>query len=503
MIVREDFEDAGDDDGLFSGWDPETRSYDTSTWQYEGAEVAAASGNRDQWEAVPGSTAAGGAGGSGDSHRVTHLLGQSESAGSGGASFRGEPERDDTLQHPRCVYQVLTRHFARYTPEMVSRVCGMSPEQFTQVAEAICANSGPRAHHDVGLLGGLDPAHRRRAVHPRRVDPAGTARQHRPPRRRDHGAARPRHDPGLHRHPDALRPAARVHPHAERAQGDAPAGVPGRRRGAEGLLGQHARLRDQPAQGLVRRRGDGRERLLLRPPAPHLRRPLDVHHRPQDDRRRVRGLLRARGEPGGGDDELQAAAPRPGGPALARRARPAGDRDRHLLEERPRDRDRGDADRGHRHRGVPAPRGDAHREGRLVHQHPAPAAVAPPGRRAAGGRAQRPVVRPRAGPPDPGPARGLRPRARRGDPGPHLGLPDRGTPRRPGRPRGPRRDLRIPRRRRQPGRRLHRPARRRVHGLRLLDLLRRVRATGSTRRPGACRPAGRAPRRWSGAGRGR
>jgi formate dehydrogenase major subunit len=144
MLVREDFEDAGDDDGLFSGWDPETRSYDTSTWQYEGAEVAAASGNRDQWDVVSGSTAEGGGGGGSDddTHRVTHLLGQSESAGSGGASFRGEPERDETLAHPRCVYQVLKRHFARYTPEMVSRVCGMSPEQFTGVAEAICANSG-------------------------------------------------------------------------------------------------------------------------------------------------------------------------------------------------------------------------------------------------------------------------------------------------------------------------------------------------------------------------
>ena len=69
-----------------------------------------------------------------ETQRVAHLLGQSEGAGSGGATFSGEPHRDDTLQHPRCVYQVLKRHFARYTPEMVSRVCGMSPGQFRQVA---------------------------------------------------------------------------------------------------------------------------------------------------------------------------------------------------------------------------------------------------------------------------------------------------------------------------------------------------------------------------------
>jgi formate dehydrogenase major subunit len=34
MLVREEFVDAGDDDGLFSGWDPETRSYDTISGVY-------------------------------------------------------------------------------------------------------------------------------------------------------------------------------------------------------------------------------------------------------------------------------------------------------------------------------------------------------------------------------------------------------------------------------------------------------------------------------------
>ena len=33
--------------------------------------------------------------------------------------------QDPTLQHPRCVYQVLKRHFSRYTPEMVERACGV------------------------------------------------------------------------------------------------------------------------------------------------------------------------------------------------------------------------------------------------------------------------------------------------------------------------------------------------------------------------------------------
>ena len=136
MLVSEDFVDVGDE-GLFSGWDARTGSYDTSTWQYEGADVAAASGDRDDWDSDLHQPEARRA-----SHRLTHLLGQSESAGVGGATITGEPVRDDTLTHPRCVYQVLKRHFARYTPEMVSQVCGMSAAQFREVAEAICANSG-------------------------------------------------------------------------------------------------------------------------------------------------------------------------------------------------------------------------------------------------------------------------------------------------------------------------------------------------------------------------
>jgi len=50
--------------------------------------------------------------------------------------------RDETLQHPRCVFQVLRRHFARYTPEMVEEVCGIAPQLFARVAAAICGASG-------------------------------------------------------------------------------------------------------------------------------------------------------------------------------------------------------------------------------------------------------------------------------------------------------------------------------------------------------------------------
>ena len=42
--------------------------------------------------------------------------------------MEGEPKRDETLEHPRTVFRQLMRHYARYTPEMVERVCGISQD---------------------------------------------------------------------------------------------------------------------------------------------------------------------------------------------------------------------------------------------------------------------------------------------------------------------------------------------------------------------------------------
>jgi formate dehydrogenase major subunit len=49
---------------------------------------------------------------------------------------------DPTLAHPRCVFQLLKRHFARYTPDLVAWVCGCKAEEFIRVAELLCRNSG-------------------------------------------------------------------------------------------------------------------------------------------------------------------------------------------------------------------------------------------------------------------------------------------------------------------------------------------------------------------------
>jgi formate dehydrogenase major subunit len=128
-IIGEDFQDVEDLDGLFSGFDQDSGSYDSTTWEYEGVSAAPAAGHRDPQQAggPPGKS-------SGESH--------SETSGSGGPAVGGKPHRDETLQHPRCVFQILKRHFARYTPEMVAEICGVPEEHFLRVAEELTRNSG-------------------------------------------------------------------------------------------------------------------------------------------------------------------------------------------------------------------------------------------------------------------------------------------------------------------------------------------------------------------------
>jgi formate dehydrogenase major subunit len=128
-IVSQEFLDTEDLDGLFSGYDPEKRVYDVSTWVYEGVEeVAPAAGEHE----LPGAHG-------GEVHKETA---RAEQYGSGGAAIRAKPKRDETLQHPRCVYQLLKRHFARYTPEVVADICGIPVEQFHEIAQSVTENSG-------------------------------------------------------------------------------------------------------------------------------------------------------------------------------------------------------------------------------------------------------------------------------------------------------------------------------------------------------------------------
>ena len=116
VILAEDFADTEDLDGVFSGLDTAAHRYDKSTWSYQGAMLRAAAGSR----GVPYDLT-----GRGDSTAAT-----------------GTPQVAESLEHPRCVFQVLKRHFARYTPEMVEQACGVPPDVFTRVCELLTANSG-------------------------------------------------------------------------------------------------------------------------------------------------------------------------------------------------------------------------------------------------------------------------------------------------------------------------------------------------------------------------
>ena len=55
----------------------------------------------------------------------------------------GNPKRDETLRDPACVFQLLKRHYSRYTPEMVERVCGIPRAKFELAAKTFCEASGP------------------------------------------------------------------------------------------------------------------------------------------------------------------------------------------------------------------------------------------------------------------------------------------------------------------------------------------------------------------------
>jgi formate dehydrogenase major subunit len=124
-IINEDYGDTEDLGGLFSGWDPERGCYRVTTWGYESAGPA---------PDRPGSDRHGG-----HEHKMTA---GGDQYGSGGPSVSRKPARDETLQHPRCVFQILMRHYARYTPEFVEQVCGIPREKFLQVARTVTENSG-------------------------------------------------------------------------------------------------------------------------------------------------------------------------------------------------------------------------------------------------------------------------------------------------------------------------------------------------------------------------
>ncbi len=115
VLINEHFQDTETLDGLFSGYDPEKREYSNQTWNYT----------------------------NGHTRSNADPDGDGESASShAGVSPYFSSERDNTLQHPQTVFQILRRHFQRYTPEVVSEICGVDPALFVRIATTIAQNSG-------------------------------------------------------------------------------------------------------------------------------------------------------------------------------------------------------------------------------------------------------------------------------------------------------------------------------------------------------------------------
>jgi formate dehydrogenase major subunit len=116
FIVKPDFKLPADLDGVFSGFDAQKQTYDKATWNYSSASSA---GGKDAAQADTLGQAA---------HRPS----------SGNPPPPALPEKVDfdlTLQNPQCVFQLLKRHYSRYTPEMVERITGVPQAQFLKVAD--------------------------------------------------------------------------------------------------------------------------------------------------------------------------------------------------------------------------------------------------------------------------------------------------------------------------------------------------------------------------------
>ena len=122
MILRDDYRDTEDLGGIFSGWDDEKKQYSPESWRYKGSK------EKDSGSQKPGHSPAGG--------------GHGKDRG-GEAAQMDEYESDPTLQDPHCVFQILRKHFARYTPELIEQHAGVPQRLFHKVAEAFCNASGP------------------------------------------------------------------------------------------------------------------------------------------------------------------------------------------------------------------------------------------------------------------------------------------------------------------------------------------------------------------------
>jgi formate dehydrogenase major subunit len=91
LVVKDGFKF---EDGLFSGYDEAARKYDRASWTYE-------------------------------------------------TEKDGFAKIDPTLQNPRCVYQLMKKHYERYTPKMVAQVTGVKEDVFAEICKTIASTAAP------------------------------------------------------------------------------------------------------------------------------------------------------------------------------------------------------------------------------------------------------------------------------------------------------------------------------------------------------------------------
>ena len=212
----------------------------------------------------------------------------------------GEIQRDQTLQDPNCVMQLLRRHFARYTPEMCAEICGCTPEQIVQVAEMLCDNSGrERTSAICYAVGWTQHTTGVQIIRAASILQLLLGNMGRPGggimALRGHASIQGSTDiPTLY----DLLPGYLPQPTADETPRHA--GLVCQVRGpADRLLGQLQEVHRQPAQSLLRRGGDDGERLLLQLAAAPGRRLLHDPGLPAHGEGRLDRLLPVRAEPGG------------------------------------------------------------------------------------------------------------------------------------------------------------------------------------------------------------
>ena len=131
------------EDGLYSGYDPGAMKYDSSSWNYEeGGNVtgtAAAAIAAGDGPATSDTAAAHAAApvamkkGEGQGYQAGGPVGAK--AAPAPAGLPPNVAYDTSLEHPRCVYQLLKKQYSRYTPEVVESITGIPKEQFVKAAD--------------------------------------------------------------------------------------------------------------------------------------------------------------------------------------------------------------------------------------------------------------------------------------------------------------------------------------------------------------------------------